>query len=343
MVTGKKANHAFIDGIPKAELHVHLEGTLEPAMLFDLAQRNKVKLKYRTIEELRNAYEFQDLRDFLKIYTDGTRVLHTSADFYEITRAYLAKCREQNVWHSEIFIDFQTYMKRHIPPDVQMEGIEEARKEALRDLGVSSQLILCFLRHLGPEAAESTLDEALRFREQIVGIGLASTENGYPPELFSKVFDRARKEGFKLVAHAGEEGPWEYVEKSLDVLKIDRIDHGNRSCDNRELVQRIIRDQIPLTLCPLSNIKLKNVDRIENHTAKKMLDLGMMITINSDDPAYFGGYVNENYHVLADAFNLTETEIARLAGNSIQASFITEERRSFLLNLLADYTGNRSV
>lgn len=343
MISDLKASKAFIEGIPKAELHVHLEGTIEPDLLFMLADRNKVKLRYKSVEELSNAYEFKDLRDFLSLYTDGTRVLHKAEDFYEITKAYLAKCRQQNILHTEIFIDFQTYTRRGMSPAVQMEGIQAARKEALNDWGISTELIMCFLRHLGPGAAERTFEQVMLFKDQIIGIGLASNENGYPPELFTSVFAKAREAGFKTVAHAGEEGPWQYVEKSMDILKIDRIDHGNRSCENRALVERIIKEQIPLTLCPLSNIKLKNVDRIENHTVKKMLDHNMMITINSDDPAYFGGYVNENFQVVTDTFGLSESAIYQLAKNSFNASFAQPERKEFLLKKLDQYVDNWSV
>jgi adenosine deaminase len=336
----KKASRAFINGIPKAELHVHLEGTIEPELLFALAERNQILLPYQKLEEVNAAYQFKDLRDFLTIYNKGTKVLRKPEDFYDVAMAYFNKCQEQNVLHSELFIDFQTYTKRNISPGVQMEGLTQARKDAFDQWGVSSELILCFLRHLGPEAAMKTLEQALNFREELIGIGLASTENGYPPELFTAVFSKARASGFKLVAHAGEEGPWEYVQNSMDYLKVDRIDHGNRSCQNEDLVKRIIEEQIPLTLCPLSNIKLKNVDRIENHTIKKMLDRNMMITINSDDPAYFGGYVNENYQVVVDTFELEEKEVLKLARNSILASFASTGRKETLLKALDQFVQN---
>jgi adenosine deaminase len=337
MISDKKASKTFINNIPKAELHVHLEGTIEPEMMFQIAERNNVRLKYKTVEALKKAYDFDDLRDFLTIYNEGTKILRTSMDFYDITMAYLSKCYEQNVLHTEIFIDFQTYSKRNIAPTVLMEGIEAARIDAMSRWNISTELILCFLRHLGPEAARQTYEQVLTFRDKIIGIGLASTENGYPPELFTEIFTDARKAGFRTVAHAGEEGPWEYVQNSIEYLKIDRIDHGNRSCDNPELVKQIIDLKLPLTLCPLSNIKLKNVDRIENHTVKKMLDRGMLITINSDDPAYFGGYVNENMLLVANTFDLTEGDIYTLAKNSIEASFAGEERKRFLFGALKNY------
>lgn len=342
MIEKKKASQAFVNAVPKAELHVHLEGTIEPELLFDLAERNQIHLPYKKLEEVNAAYDFENLRDFLTLYTKGTKVLRQSEDFYDVAMAYFGKCHEQNVCHSEIFIDFQTYSKRNIAPEIQMKGLVQAKKDAFDKWGISSEFILCFLRHLGPEAAGATLKQVLKFKEEIVGIGLASTENGYPPELFTKVFNKARHSGFKLVAHAGEEGPWEYVQNSLDYLKVDRIDHGNRSCQNEDLVRRIIKEQIPLTLCPLSNIKLKNVDRIENHTIKKMLDRNMMITINSDDPAYFGGYVNENYQVVVDTFGLGEKEVVKLAKNSFLASFLSAERKETLLKKLDQFAQNWS-
>ena len=337
MNSDKKASSLFINGIPKAELHVHLEWTIEPEMMFKIAKRNDIRLKFDSVESLKTAYDFKGLRDFLTIYNEGTKILRTSEDFYDITLAYLSKCHEQNVLHSEIFIDFQTYTKRNIHPRILMQGIKKAQEEAKKEWGISTELILCFLRHLGPGAAETTFQQVLEFKDQIIGIGLASTENGFPPELFTEVFKEARQNGFKTVAHAGEEGPWEYVNNSIDYLKIDRIDHGNRSCENPELVQKIIDLKLPLTLCPLSNIKLKNVDKIENHTIKKMLDRGMLITINSDDPSYFGGYINENLNLVAKTFDLTEKDIIQLAKNSFEASFISTDRKAYLLERLESF------
>jgi len=327
----------FIREIPKAELHVHLEGTIEAEMMFRLAQRNQIKLRFASVSELKQAYEFNDLRDFLILYTEGTRVMRTALDFYDVAMAYLKKMHEQHVLHTEIFIDFQTYLKRNIAPDIIMEGLELAVKDAKEQWGISVLLILCFLRQLGPESALNTFQHVLRFRGQITGIGLASIENGFPPELYRQVFDLARNEGFKLVAHAGEEGPWQYVEGSVDVLKVDRIDHGNNSCQNPELALRIAKMQIPLTLCPLSNIKLKNVDKLENHSAKKMLEKGMLVTINSDDPSYFGGYINENLIAISEALDLTKQQIITLAKNSFKASFIPEERKAELIKLVDNY------
>lgn len=336
MEIDKQFEH-FIRHIPKAELHVHLEGTMEAEMMFNLAQRNHVRLRFSSVDELKQAYEFKDLRDFLFLYTEGTRVLKTSADFYEIAMAYLEKIHGQNVLHTEIFIDFQTYIKRNIPPDVIMEGLDQAVKDAESQWGMTVLLILCFLRQLGPESAMQTFEHVLRFRKQITGIGLASVENGYPPELFREVFDRARSEGFKLVAHAGEEGPWQYVQGSVDILKVDRIDHGNNSCQNPEFAKRIADLRIPLTLCPLSNIKLKNVDKLENHTAKKMLDRGMLVTINSDDPSYFSGYVNENYIAITKALNLDRNDIITLAKNSFEAAFIPDSLKNAYIRKVDEF------
>ncbi len=332
----------FIRHIPKAELHVHLEGTIEAEMMFRLAQRNKIPLRFTTESELKKAYEFKDLKDFLILYTEGTRVLRQPVDFYEIAMAYLEKIHGQHVLHTEIFIDFQTYLKRNIQPDIIMEGVSQAVRNAGVKWGITSKLILCFLRQLGPESAMQTFEHVLRFRDQITGIGLASVENGFPPELYRQVFDRARAEGFKLVAHAGEEGPWQYVEGSVDILKVDRIDHGNKSCQNPELAERIARMKIPLTLCPLSNIKLKNVDKMENHSTKKMLDRGMLVTINSDDPSYFGGYINENYIAVAEALNLNRGEIITLAKNSFMASFISENRKKELIAKVDEFVQSQS-
>ena len=328
---------SFIHSIPKAELHVHLEGTIEADLLLSLAERNGIKLPFPDVESARAAYRFKDLRDFLILYNTGTRVLRRPEDFYDITRAYLLKCVEQKILHTEIFIDFQSYLKRQIDPSILMEGILAARQEIEADFGISVELIHCFLRHLGPRAAEEAFPRILEYRDHIIGIGLASNEIGYPPGLFTGIFKMAREQGFRTVAHAGEEGPWEYVRDSIELLQVERIDHGNKSCQNPDLVEEIIRKQIPLTLCPLSNIRLQNVDKIENHTIKRMLDRNMLITINSDDPAYFGGYVNENLELVAETFQLQKKDVAILARNSIIASFASESRKSGLLQLLDNF------
>ena len=327
----------YIKNIPKAELHIHLEGSIEPEMMFKLADKNGVKLKYKTIEELQDAYNFKDLRDFLYVYTQGTKVLKKAEDFYEITKAYLKKSHSQNVLHTEIFIDFQTYTKRDIRSEVIMDGVHAAIEEQKNDLGMSAYLILAFLRHLGAKSAMETLKESLKYKNKLTGIGLASTEIGYPPELFKKVFDEARKQGFKTTAHAGEEGPSEYVKNSLEILKVDRIDHGNKAMDDPALVKKLIKLQTPLTLCPLSNIALGNVKNLNDHTLKKKLDLGMLVSVNSDDPAYFGGYVNENLIAVTKALNLNKNDILKLAKNSFISSFLPDEEINRYLDLINKY------
>ncbi len=324
----------FIENIPKAELHIHLEGSIEPEMLLTLAERNKVGLKYNTIEEVKGAYKFKDLKDFLYIYTQGTRVLKKAEDFYDITKAYLSKVYSQNVLHAEIFIDFQTYSKRGIVSEVIMDGVFTAIEEMKSDYGMSAYLILAFLRHLGAKEAMKTLQEGLKYKDKIIGVGLASTELGFPPELFEEIFEEARKAGFKTTAHAGEEGPAEYVRNSIDILKVDRIDHGNRAMDDPELVKEIVKKQIPLTLCPLSNIALGNVKSLESHTLKKKLDMGMLVSVNSDDPAYFGGYVNENLIAVQKALALDAIDIIKLAKNSFVSSFLPKEKKEYFLDLI---------
>ena len=324
----------LISDIPKAELHIHLEGSIEPQMMLALAEKNKINLKYKTIEELQKAYDFIDLRDFLYVYTQGTKVLRTAEDFFEITKAYLNKSYSQNVLHTEIFIDFQTYARRGMAPEIIMDGVWSAIKEAERELGITSYLILAFLRHLGAKSAMETFKEALKYKDKLTGIGLASTEIGYPPGLFKNVFAEARKYGFKTTAHAGEEGPAGYVRNSIEILKVDRIDHGNKAMDDPGLVKMIVDRQIPLTLCPLSNVALGNVNHLKNHTLKKKLDMGMLVSVNSDDPAYFGGYVNENLIAVADALNLNENDIITLARNSFISSFLPEEKKKIYLEMI---------
>ncbi len=324
----------LINIIPKAELHIHLEGSIEPEMMLALAEKNKINLKYKTIDSLKKAYDFNDLRDFLYVYTQGTRVLRTSEDFYKIAKAYLKKSYSQNVLHTEIFIDFQTYARRGIASEIIMDGVWSAIKEAKQELGITSYLILAFLRHLGAKSALETLKEGMKYKDKLIGIGLASTEIGYPPGLFKEVFAEARKHGFKTTAHAGEEGPAEYVRNSIEILKVDRIDHGNKAMDDPDLVKMIVDRQIPLTLCPLSNVALGNVNHLKNHTLKKKLDLGMLVSVNSDDPAYFGGYVNENLIAVAKALDLNENDIIKLARNSFISSFLPEEKKKEYLEMI---------
>ena len=327
----------FIKNIPKAELHIHLEGSIEPEMLLTLAERNKIKLKYNTIEEIKSAYRFEDLKDFLYIYTQGTRVLRKARDFYDITKAYLTKAYSQNILHTEIFIDFQTYSRRNISSDLIMDGIVSAIDDAGKEFGMSAYLILAFLRHLGAKEAMKTLEDGLRFKNKLIGVGLASTELGYPPELFEKVFDTARQNGFKTMAHAGEEGPAEYVRNSIEILKVDRIDHGNRAMEDSGLVKTIVQKQIPLTLCPLSNVALGNVKKLEDHTLKKKLEMGMLVSVNSDDPAYFGGYVNENLFAVQKALNLSKDDITTLAKNSFISSFLPQEQKDLYLERINSF------
>lgn len=321
----KLSIYDFIRQIPKAELHLHIEGTFEPELMFKIAQRNKVAIKYSSVEEVRKAYNFSNLQDFLDIYYAGAAVLQKEQDFYDLTMAYLLKAKEENITHTEIFFDPQTHTNREIPFATVITGIHKALSEAENKLGITSRLILCFLRHLDENSALNTFEEALPYKEWIAAVGLDSSEVGNPPSKFTNVFAIARKYGFLTVAHAGEEGSAEYVKEALELLKIARIDHGNRSLEDQNLVMEIVDKQLPLTVCPLSNLKLKVVKSPDLHPLKKMLELGLMATVNSDDPAYFGGYLNENFIVMTDALGLSKEEIARLAKNSFAASFLPEE------------------
>jgi adenosine deaminase len=311
----------FIEGLPKAELHLHIEGTLEPELMFELARRNGVKLRYPDVDAVRRAYEFTDLQSFLDIYYEAASVLVTGQDFRDMALAYFRKAASQNVRHAEIFFDPQTHTSRGVRFETVIGGLRDAQEEARRTFALSSKLILCFLRHLDEEEAMRTLEEALPFRDWIVAVGLDSSERGNPPSKFRRVFARARDEGFLAVAHAGEEGPPEYIREALDLLKVRRIDHGVRCLEDPQLVDRLVREQIPLTVCPLSNVKLRVFDTMRDHTVRRLLERGVKVTINSDDPAYFGGYINENYIAVAEALNLTRQELERIARNSFEASF----------------------
>ena len=311
----------FIAGLPKAELHLHIEGTLEPELMFELARRNRITLPHASVDALRQAYEFTDLQSFLDIYYQGAAVLQTREDFRDMTAAYFRKAASQNVRHAEIFFDPQTHTNRGVAMETVIGGIHDAQQDAERTLGVTSKLILCFLRHLDEDDAMRTLDAALPFREHLTAVGLDSSERGHPPSKFVRVFARAREAGLLAVAHAGEEGPPEYVWEALDLLHVRRIDHGVRCLEDSKLVDRLVREQVALTVCPLSNVKLRVFDRIEDHPLRRMLSLGLKVTINSDDPAYFGGYVNENYVAAAQALGLTQDELEQLARNSFEASF----------------------
>lgn len=327
----------FVRGIPKAELHMHIEGSLEPEMMFDMAARNGVDLKYASVEEVRRAYDFTDLQSFLDVYYEATRVLLHERDFYDLTRAYLERVAARNVRRAEIFFDPQAHIERGVPFETVVTGIHRALADAERDPGVSSGLIMCFLRHLSAEEAMETLREALPYKDLLLGVGLDSSEKGNPPVEFKAVYDEARRYGLKLVAHAGEEGPPEYVWQALDELGVSRIDHGVRSLEDPELVERLRREQIPLTVCPLSNVRLRVFDRIEDHPLKRMLDLGLRATVNSDDPAYFGGYIEENFLAVREALGLTRDDLHQLARNSFKAAFVGPDERQKLLKELDEY------
>jgi adenosine deaminase len=317
----------MLQAMPKAELHIHIEGSLEPELIFELSQRNGVSLPYASVEALRQAYAFTDLQSFLDIYYAGASVLLTEQDFYDMTAAYLRRAAADNVRHAEIFFDPQTHTARGLPFETVINGIWRA----CQDSPLSATLIMCFLRHLSEEEALATLEESLPFRDKIIGVGLDSSEVGHPPEKFARVFERARQLGLRLVAHAGEEGPPAYIESALDVLNVERIDHGVRCLDDPELVRRLVREQIALTVCPLSNIKLRVFDVMGSHNLRRMLDAGLAATVNSDDPAYFGGYVNDNYLAAFEALPLDAGHARQLAKNSFAAAFLEpEQKRAFL-------------
>src|SRR5499427_1173461 len=313
--------------MPKAELHLHIEGTLEPELMFELASRNRIALQFKTPDEVRQAYQFSDLQSFLDIYYQGTRVLLRDRDFYDLTWAYLQKAHEQNVRHAEIFFDPQAHTQRGVPIEAVIEGIDEALRAGGRRFGISSNLILCFLRHLSGEDAMKTFEAALPYRRTFAGVGLDSSECGHPPEKFTNVFALARAEGLFVVAHAGEEGPPDYVWQALDTLRASRIDHGVRCTEDPALVDRLRSERVPLTVCPLSNVKLRVFDSMEQHNLPELIDAGLCVTINSDDPAYFGGYINENFGAVCDAFDLNRQEICALGRNSFEGAFMDETRR----------------
>ncbi|ALD90072.1 adenosine deaminase [Cupriavidus gilardii] len=307
---------------PKAELHVHIEGTLEPELIFRLAQRNQVKLPYPSVEALRAAYAFTDLQSFLDIYYAGASVLLTEEDFFDMTMAYVERAVADNVRHAEIFFDPQTHTARGVDIEIVIDGIADALAQARTQYDFSSSMILCFLRHLSEEDAFATLEAALPYRDRFIGVGLDSSERGNPPEKFARVFARAKELGLHRVAHAGEEGPADYVRDALDILHVERIDHGVRAIDDPALVERLARERIALTVCPLSNQKLKVYPDLRDHSLKKLLDAGVAVTIHSDDPAYFGGYMNANWEATFDALPLDAADAHRLARNSFEASFL---------------------
>jgi adenosine deaminase len=308
--------------------------------MFEIARRNNISINYKSVDELKKAYNFNNLQEFLDIYYAGASVLIYEQDFYDLTWAYLTKVHEQNLVHTEIFFDPQTHTDRGISFDTVIQGIHSALEDAKEKLGISSQLIMCFLRHLDEVAAFDTLEQALPYKEWIAGVGLDSSEMGHPPSKFENVFSKALDEGFITVAHAGEEGPAAYVWEAINLLKISRIDHGNRSLEDDQLITHIVEKQIPLTVCPLSNLELKVVDDLKDHPMLQLMEAGLMVTINSDDPAYFGGYINENYIQIAAALNLSKKQITDLAKNSFKASFLSDVEKEKLINQVEDYYQN---
>lgn len=324
----------FIKKLPKAELHLHIEGSLEPELMFKLSERNKVDIPFKSVEEVRAAYEFDNLQSFLDIYYAGAAVLIQEQDFYDLTWEYLERCKEDNVIHTEIFFDPQTHTDRGISFDTCINGIHKALQDGESKLGITSKLIMCFLRHLDEEAAFKTLEQAKPHLDKIVAVGLDSSEVGHPPSKFEKVFAEARNLGLLTVAHAGEEGPPEYIWEALDLLKVSRIDHGVRSLEDEELVTRLAAEKVPLTVCPLSNIKLCVFDKMSDHNYRSLLQKGLMATINSDDPAYFGGYMNQNFFETAEALELTKEELAISSKNAFNASFISDELKNKYCSLV---------
>ncbi len=329
--------HDVLIALPKAELHAHIEGTLEPALMFEMARRNGVDLPYPDEASVRRAYNFEDLQSFLDVYYAACKVLVTDDDFYDLTLEYLRRAATQGVRHAEIFFDPQTHTDRGVEFATVVNGITSALVEGERQLGVTSRLILCFLRHLSAEAAMETLETALPHRDAIIAVGLDSSEKDNPPVKFRDVYDRARAEGFLAVAHAGEEGPPEYIWQALELLEVQRIDHGLKCTDDEGLVDRLVSEQIPLTVCPFSNVKLRVVPELRQHNVAQMLRRGLCVTINSDDPSYFGGYVGDNYVGTARALDLSRDEMFRVARNSFSASFLPEADKQRHLRAVDDY------
>ena len=329
--------------LPKAELHLHIEGTLEPELMFQLARRNGVKLPYESVDEVRRAYVFSNLQSFLDIYYAGCGVLLREQDFYDLTWAYLERASADGVRHAEIFFDPQTHTDRGVAFETVITGIHRAVHDARDRLNITSGLILCFLRHLSAESATDTLSEALPYAEWLIGVGLDSSEVGNPPAKFRDVYARARDVGLLPVAHAGEEGPPEYISDALDVLQVKRIDHGVRCLEDARLVGRLVEEQVPLTVCPLSNVKLRVFPDLKQHNLKRMLDRGLLVTVNSDDPAYFGGYVGENFSQTAQALMLNAGDLTRLARNSFQAAFLPQDQKQKYLHEITSVAGQSSV
>ena len=329
--------YTWMRGLPKAELHMHLEGSLEPHMLFTLASRNSIALPFRSVKEVRAAYRFRRLDDFLAIYYQGMAVLQTEDDFYDLTRAYMTRAREDGVRHAEVFFDPQAHLSRGVGLGTVIRGIVAALAEATASFAISSRLIMCFLRDLPEADALETLDRAEPYLDHLAGIGLDSSELGHPPAKFQRVFSAAQARGLRLVAHAGEEGPADYVREALDILRIERLDHGNRALEDSSLVDRLRSSQMTLTVCPLSNLRLGGVSDLRQHPLKKMLDLGLRATVNSDDPAYFGGYIHDNFVAVVEHLQLTREEVIELARNSFRGSFLDEISRSQHLRHIDEY------
>ncbi|RXJ72389.1 adenosine deaminase [Veronia nyctiphanis] len=327
----------FIRKLPKVELHLHIEGSLEPELMFTLAERNNISLPYASVEEARNAYQFTDLQSFLDIYYQGANVLQTKQDFFDLTWAYLLRCQEDNVIHTEIFFDPQTHTQRGIPFATVVAGISDALEKAEKELGISSLLIMCFLRHLSEQDAFDTLEQAKPHLDKIVAVGLDSSELGHPPEKFSRVFSASRQLGLRCVAHAGEEGPPANIRSAIDDLHVERIDHGVKCASDRKLVDELARMKMPLTVCPLSNIKLCVFSSMEQHNFLYLLKKGVCVTINSDDPAFFGGYMTDNFLAVHKALNLTRPQLVQCTMNAIEACFLNQKNKKNLLKIVESY------
>ncbi|MEZ9125727.1 adenosine deaminase [Vibrio splendidus] len=328
---------SFIKHLPKVELHLHIEGTLEPELMFQLAKRNNVSIPFDKPDQVRDAYQFHNLQSFLDIYYQGANVLIHEQDFYDLTWAYLLKCQQDNVVHTEIFFDPQTHTERGIAFEVIIGGITQALNQAEQELGISSQLIMCFLRHLDEDSAFETLKQALPYKDKIIAVGLDSSEEGNPPEKFKHVFQEAINQGFLTVAHAGEEGPAQNISDALSLLGITRIDHGVRCVEDEDLMEQLIAKRTPLTVCPLSNTKLKVFNTMQEHNIVELLRKGLCVTINSDDPAYFGGYMNDNFLAVANAHPLTKNELAQFSINAVEASFISPHAKEDLIAQVRQY------
>ena len=326
-----------ITTLPKVELHLHIEGSFEPELMFEIAQRNKIELPYASVEEVREAYNFSNLQDFLDIYYAGCNVLINEQDFYDLTYAYFTKASENNVMHTEIFFDPQSHTDRGIAFGTVVNGIRNAMKDAQKNLGITSHLILSFLRHLSEDAAIDILNMAKEYRDEFVAVGLDSSEVGNPPQKFEKVYKMAGEQGYKRVAHAGEEGPADYIWDSLSLLQIDRLDHGNRAMEDEKLLSKLRKNKMGLTLCPLSNLKLQVVTDLRNHPIKKMLDMGLKVTVNSDDPAYFGGYMNDNFDAINTALDLSKEDLYKLSSNAIEVSWASENEKESMQNKLDNW------